>query len=345
MSGTQNTISSLVAQFLRLQKNSLEIINGLNEVAVSTNNTVSIEVLDEQGLPKSANVPSYGYLSGEIQRLDNNIKALAGIGDSSATVRNPDGTYSQVFKYETLKEPPRLTNLNVPSTFGVKDNWFFESFLSPLLYVNVNVTGQIADSADRIVVKRIIANTQNETQKAYFDSELKGRNDFSYDQFLKALSDNGIGYFVDESIEQLPLRTIRYIGGFGVLSYYDDTVSITDQNGATIQEVRRNYKLDKLSYTDTLTNVIDGKSLDVGDRISTQDGSLYQITSIDRDQASIQAKRVSGYQPIQIGANSLTISSTDFGPRYVQVMTKDREYSSKLLMTILISLVRYGQQV
>lgn len=319
MAGTQNTISSLVAQFLRLQKNSLEIINGLNEVAVSTNNTVSIEVLDEQGLPKNANVPSYGYLSGEIQRLDNNIKSLAGIGDSSATVRNPDGTYSQVFKYQTLKEPPRLTNLSVPSTFGVKDNWFFESFLSPLLYVNINVTGQIADSADRIVVKRIIANTQTEAQKSYFDQQLKGRNDLSYDQFIQALSDNGIGYFVDESIEQLPLRTIRYIGGFGVLSYYDDTVSVTDQNGATIQEVRRNYKLDKLSYTDTLTNVIDGKSLDVGDKVATQDGSLYQITSIDRDQASIQAKRVSGYQPIQIGANSLTISSTDFGPRYVQV--------------------------
>ena len=49
MAGTQNTISSLVAQFLRLQRNSLEIINGLNEVAVSTNSTVSIEVLDEQG--------------------------------------------------------------------------------------------------------------------------------------------------------------------------------------------------------------------------------------------------------------------------------------------------------
>jgi hypothetical protein len=319
MSGTQNTISSLVAQFLRLQKNSLEIINGLNEVAVSTNNTVSIEVLDEQGLPKNANVPSYGYLSGEIQRLDNNIKSLAGIGDSSATVRNPDGTYSQIFKYQTLKEPPRLTNLVVPSTFGVKDNWFFESFLSPLLYVNINVTGQIADSDDRIVVKRIIANTQTESQKEYFDQQLKGRNDLSYDQFIQALSDNGIGYFVDESIEQLPLRTIRYIGGFGVLSYYDDTVSVTDQNGATIQEVRRNYKLDKLSYTDTLTNVVDGKSLDVGDKIATQDGSLYQITSIDRDQASVQAKRVSGYQPIQIGANSLTISSTDFGPRYVQV--------------------------
>jgi len=319
MAGTQNSISSLVAQFLRLQKNSLEIINGLNEVAVSTNNTVSIEVLDEQGLPKNANIPSYGFLRGEIQRLDNNIKSLAGIGDTSATVRNPDGTYSQVFKYDILREPRPLTNLGVPSTFGVKDNWFFESFLSPLLYININVTGQISDAADRIVVKRIIANTTTETQKAYFDKELKGRNDLTYDQYIQALSNNGIAYFVDEDIIQLPLRTIRYIGNFSVLSYYDDTVSTTDQNGATVQELRRNYKLDKLNYTDTLTDVKDGKSLNVKDKVATQDGSLYQITSIDRDQASFQAKRVSGYQPIQIGANSLSISSTDFGPRYVQV--------------------------
>jgi hypothetical protein len=62
MAGTQNSISSLLAQFLRLQKNSLEILNGLNEAAVSTNDTVSIEVLDEAGLPKNANIPSYGYL-------------------------------------------------------------------------------------------------------------------------------------------------------------------------------------------------------------------------------------------------------------------------------------------
>jgi len=334
MAGTQNSISSLVAQFLRLQKNSLEIINGLNEVAVSTNNTVSIEVLDEQGLPKNANIPSYGFLRGEIQRLDNNIKSLAGIGDTSATVRNPDGTYSQVFKYDILREPRPLTNLGVPSTFSVKDNWFFESFLSPLLYININVTGQIVDAADRIVVKRIIANTTTETQKAYFDRELKGRNDLTYDQYIQALSDNGIPYFVDEDIIQLPLRTIRYIGNFSVLSYYDDTVSVTDQNGATVQELRRNYKLDKLNYTDTLTDVKDGKSLNVNDQVATQDGSLYQITSIDRDQASFQAKRISGYQPIQIGVNSLSISSTDFGPRFVQVNVGYNERQGVFFKTI-----------
>ena len=319
MAGTQNSISSLVAQFLRLQKNSLEIINGLNEVAVSTNNTVTIEFLDEQGLPKNQNIPSYGFLRGEIQRIDNNIQALAGISESSATVRNPDGTYSQVYKSEPLKEPARLTNLAVPSTFDVKDNWFFESFLTPLLYINVNVTGQVPDAADRIVVKRIIANTTTDVQKNYFDTSLKGRNDLSYNQFIQDLTDNGIGYFVDESIEQLPLRTIRFVGGFSVTGFYDDLVTITDAAGNQFQETRRNYKLDKLTYTDTLSTFVDGRSLNVGDNISTQDGTQYQVTEVNRDQSSIQAKRVSGYQPITIGANTLSISSTDFGPRYAQV--------------------------
>jgi len=334
MAGTQNSISSLVAQFLRLQKNALEVINGLNQVAISTNSTVSIEILDEQGLPQNANIPSYGYIRGEIQRLDNNIKALAGIGETSATVRNPDGTYSQVFKSETLKDPPRLTNLTIPSTFGAKDNWFFESFLSPLLYVNVNVSGQIPDASDRILVKRIIANTQTDAQKEYFDKTLKGRNDLSYDQYLSLLGDGGIGFYVDEDIVALPLRTIRYIGSFGVIGYYDDTVSTTDQSGQTFQEIRRNYKLDKLAYTDTVTGVIDGKILNTGDQISTQDGTLYEVTSVNNDQASIQAKRLTGYQPIELGANTISIASTDFGPRYVQINIGYNERQGVFFKTI-----------
>jgi len=334
MAGTQNSISSLIAQFLRLQKNSLEILNGLNEAAVSVNDSVTIEILDEQGLPKNASIPSYGYLRGEIQRLDNNIKSLAGIGDATSTVRNPDGTYSQVFKVETLKNPPALENLPVPNTFYIKDNWFFESFLSPLLYINVNVTGKISDSADRILVKRIIANTDTDQKRNYFDLNLKGKNDLTYDQFINELTNQGISYFVDEDIISLPLRTIRFIGNFGVVSYYDDVVNVIDSNGNTIQETRRNYKLDTLAYTDTLSNVKDGRTLDLGDKISTTDGTLYQVTSVNKDQASIQAKRVSGYEPIKLGANTLSISSSDFGPRYVQVNVGYNERQGIFFKTI-----------
>lgn len=319
MAATQNSISSLVAQFLRLQKNSIEIINGLNEVATSTSENVQIEVLDENGLPSFANLPGYGYLRSQIQRLDSNIQSLAGLGDSFATVRNPDGTYSQVYKSQPVKDPTPLVNLQVPSTFATRDNWFFESFLSPLLYISIDVTGQIDDSADRIRVKRVIANTETDEQKSYFDQNLKGRNDISEEDFINALDDNGIIYFVDEENIDLPLRTIRNKGNFGVVSFYDDVVTVIDSNGNQTQETRRNYKLTSVNYTDTTTNVVNGKTLTVGDFLLTADGSRYQITSVNIEETSVQLKRTSGYQPVEIGADVLTLLSTQFSPRFVEV--------------------------
>lgn len=318
MAGTQNSISSLVAQFLRLQKNALEIINGLNEVATSTNDTVSIEILDENGNPSNANIPSYGYLRSEISRIDSNIRSLAGI-DNGSTVRNSDGTYSQVFKAEPLKNPPAIQNLQVPSTFASKDNWFFESFLSPLLYVSLDVTGQIQESADRILVKRIIANITSQAQADFFDANLKGRNDITHDDFISELDGAGISYFVDEDTIPLPLRKLRYTGSFGVISFYDDVVSTTDVNGQVVQSTVRNYRLNSLTYTDTTTGVSNGKSLNVGDMVSTQDGSVYLITSVNIDQSSVQLRRQTGYEAVKIGDNTLSIFSNDLGTRTVNV--------------------------
>jgi hypothetical protein len=334
MAGTNNTISSLIAQFLRLQANSLEIINGLNEVATSTNQTVTIQVLDENGLPNTVNIPSYGYMSGEIQRLDNNIRSLAGLSDTFATVRNPDGTYSQVYKYKTLKEPERITNLPVPSTFQVKDNWFFESFLSPLLYVSVNVTGKIPDNTDRVVVKRIIANITNQFQRTIFNSQLNGRNDISHDGFIAALESNGISYFTDESVVDLPLRKIRYVGNFGVTNYIDDSVIEKDAAGNSVQTTVRNYKLTTLTYTDTTSNVTDGEILKNKDVLTTEDGTRYAVVSVNVSDSTVQLRRISGYQTIPLGSNSLTISSTNLGQRYVDVNVGYNERQGVFFKTI-----------
>ena len=319
MSYTQNSISSLVAQFLRLQKNALEIINGLNEVATSTNETVEIQLLDELGFPSTASIPAYGYLRGQIQRLDSNIQALAGLGENFSTIRNADGTYSPIYKAEPLRDPLPLTNLGVPSTFATKENWFFESFLSPLLYVDIDVTGQIPDGADRIVVRRVIANTLTDDQKVFFDDNLGGRNDISESQFISSLDDAGIGYFIDEETIPLPLRQIRYVGYFSVIQIFDSVVSTTDANNQTVQETRRNYKLNTLNYTDTSSNVTDGKTLAVNDYLLTADGSTYQVVSVNVNETTVQLRRSSGYQPVQIGPDTLSFSSTDLGPRFIQV--------------------------
>lgn len=319
MSYTQNSISSLVAQFLRLQKNALEIINGLNEVATSTNDTVEIQLLDELGFPSTASIPAYGYLRGQIQRLDSNIQALAGLGENFSSIRNADGTYTPIFKAEPLRDPLPLTNLSVPNTFATKDNWFFESFLSPLLYVSIDVTGQIPDSADRIVVKRIIANTLTDIQKSFFDQNLSGRNDITEQDFINTLGSAGIGYFIDEETIPLPLRQIRYVGYFSVLQIFDSVVSTTDANNQTVQETRRNYRLNTLNYTDTSSSITDGKTLSVNDFLLTGDGSTYQVVSVDINQTTVQLRRVSGYQPVQIGPDILSFSSSDLGSRFVQV--------------------------
>ena len=316
---TQNSISSLVAQFLRLQKNALEIINGLNQVATSTNDTVEIQLLDEFGFPTTSSIPAYGYLRSQIQRLDSNIEALAGLGQNFSTIKNPDGTYSQIYKVEPLRDPLPLVGLPVPSTFSTKDNWFYESFLSPLLYINVDVTGQIPDAADRILLKRIIANTTTDAQKIYFDQNLKGRNDITESQFINDLTQAGIGYFTDEDTIPLPLRSLRYVGNFSVLSIFDDIVSTTDANNQTVQETRRNYRLNSLNYTDTSSNIQNGKTLAVNDSLLTGEGSMYQIVSVNVDQTTVQLKRTSGYQPVQIGPDTLSFSSGQLGTRYIQV--------------------------
>ena len=319
MSYTQNSISSLVAQFLRLQKNALEIINGLNEVATSTNESVQIQLLDELGFPSTASIPAYGYLRSQIQRLDSNIQALAGLGENFSSIRNPDGTYTPIYKAEPLRDPLPLTNLSVPSTFATKDNWFFESFLSPLLYISIDVTGQIPDGADRILVQRIIANTLTDQQKVYFDTNLKGKNDITQSQFINSLTQAGIGYFIDEDTIPLPLRQIRYAGYFSVLQIFDSVVSTTDANNQTTQETRRNYRLNTINYTDTASNIRDGKTLGVNDYLLTSDGSTYQVVSVNVDQTTVQLRRVSGYQPVQIGPDVLSFSSTNLGSRFIQV--------------------------
>jgi hypothetical protein len=77
MSNTRNSFSSLITQFLRLQKNSLEIINKLNEFATSPSDSVEIEFVKDDSSSENIQIPSYGFLKTEINRLDQNILAIS----------------------------------------------------------------------------------------------------------------------------------------------------------------------------------------------------------------------------------------------------------------------------
>jgi len=318
MSNTKNSFSSLIAQFLRLQKNSLEIINKLNDVATSSKDSVQIEFLMDDNTSENIQIPSYGFLKSEINRIDKNVLALSGLEDTTANIRKSDGTVSKIYQANILKDPLSPGSLQVPGTFQARNNWFFESFLNPLLYVSIDVENQIPVNSENVYVKRIIANTQTDVQKAYFDANLKGRNDITDSDFIDSLKSQGIQYFTDEQINELELRTIRYIGSFGVLRIYDEETQVTE-NGITSTNTVRKYKLTTLRYTDTLATSTDSRTLTKGDTLMTSGGTKYEITSIDTTNQTVSLKRLFGFEAIKIGDNSLTIYSNVLSDRMVDV--------------------------
>jgi len=318
MSNTKNSFSSLIAQFLRLQKNSLEIINKLNDVTTSPRDSVEIEFLKDDNTSENIQVPSIGYLKSEINRLNDNIQTLSGLGDSKANIRNPDGTVSKIYQANILKDPSSPSSLQVPSTFQARNNWFFESFLNPLLYIQIDVENQIPDNSEKVYVKRIIASTQTDVQKQYFDNNLKGRNDLSDSDFISSLESQGITYFIDEQINELELRSVRYIGSFGVLRIYDEEIQVT-QNDITTTDTVRKYKLNTLKYTDTLSDTTNSRTLAKGDLLITPGGTKYEINSIDVSSQTIILKRLFGFESIQIGDAALSIYSNVLSNRTVDV--------------------------
>lgn len=318
MSNTKNSFSSLIAQFLRLQKNSLEIINKLNDVATSSKDSVEIEFLMDDNTSENIQIPSYGFLKSEINRIDKNVLALSGLEDTTANIRKSDGTVSKIYQANILKDPTSPGSLQVPGTFQARNNWFFESFLNPLLYVSIDVENQIPANSEKVYVKRIIANAQTDVQKAYFDSNLKGRNDITDSDYTASLKSQGIQYFTDEQINELELRTIRYIGSFGVLRIFDEETQVTE-NGITSTNTVRKYKLNTLRYTDTLATSTDSRTLTKGDTLITSGGTKYEITSIDTTNQTIVLKRLFGFDAIQIGDSSLTIYSNVLSDRTVDV--------------------------
>lgn len=318
MSNTKNSFSSLIAQFLRLQKNSLEIINKLNDVATSPKDSVEIEFLMDDNTSENIQIPSYGFLKSEINRLDQNILALSGMEDNTANIRKSDGTVAKIYQATVLKDPNSPTSLQVPNTFQARNNWFFESFLNPLLYIAIDVENQIPSNSEKVLVKRIIANTQSDVQKQYFDANIKGRNDLSDQDYIAALQSQGIQYFIDEQINDLELRTIRYTGTFGVLRIFDEETQVTE-NGITTTTTVRKYKLNTFRYNDTLATTTNSRTLAKGDQFVTPGGTKYEITSIDYSDYTVSLRRLFGFEAIQIGDNSLSIFSSTLSNRLVEV--------------------------
>jgi hypothetical protein len=235
----------------------MEIVGKLSQVTSSTAESISIQLENLDGTTQSYEVPGIGFIKNEIARVDKNFNTLVGQDGADVTVRMPDGSFKKIVQTTLFKEPKEIGTLLVPSTFNRKNNWFFESFLNPLLYVSFDITNYVQYDTQQVSYKRIIVNADTDEKKQYFDNSLKGKNDIDYDTLLNDLFSRKITYFIDEDIANLPISIARYSGSFDVISYRDESIGEIQPNGSTIQTKVRKYMLNTLKYSDNLQNYKD----------------------------------------------------------------------------------------
>ncbi len=308
---SQNNLSELLSKLLTLNKNSIESFSKVNEAITSDSESVTISIENPDGKTDTFTIPSFGYLKNAIERLNNNIDTVANIKGGGSTVRLSDGTYRKVLTSKLPSEAPSITKMNSVNSFKVKSNWFFENMMNPLLCVTIDLTGQIPETTENVVVKRYILDTDTDRKITFFENEFERKPDINYNDFLQKIVDNGIGYVLDEETVALPPRSRRYDGKFSVIKITNDTYTELI-NGASVTKTRKLIKLDTLAYTDNLSGYPNTMQLAVGDSLEVNTipaDTRYIVKQIDTSTNTVVLELVEGFRSVKIGADYFKISS------------------------------------
>ncbi len=305
-----NSISQLLEQFIELYNNSLSTFEKTNEAITTDKETVAIDLYDpKKGSIKTIQIPSFGFLKREIDRLSGNLDALSGNTSTTANVRLKDGSFRRVLTSKLQGPAPTITNLAAPTSFKTKLNDFFEDFLNPLLIVSLDVSGQIPTSTEKAYIERYIFDSSDTNSVQAFNSNYKGNNNIDYSTFISDLAQNNYAYKIDASTIDMPTRSMTYYGDFDVLGI--DTAEKTQVvDGVTQTSTVRLFTLNQLTYSDSSKTLQETETLKVGDFLVVNSGNYatrYKITALNTDTLQAELDLIEGSEPIRIGAGQLKI--------------------------------------
>lgn len=318
---TNNSLSTLMHDLIKLTNNNLSVINALSTLTASKKNTVELKLTDENNDLISVLLPSYNAIQNHIDRLDINVKNLSNIsGDSRALLTLPDGSQRTILTNRLKTEAANITSLNSPNEFHTKDNWFFESFLDPMMFIRYDVTSQVDPSTERVMIRRYILNTTTKDQKNLFNEKFKNISSIEHSEFLNKLMEYGITYYTDESTEDIPPRTKRFYGNFSVSKTFSGTET-TDIADERIEQNVLKVRLDKLTYSDRNSEFTDTRQLSIGDSlvVNKNYNTRYTITNIDTGKNTISLRLLEGFEPIVVGDGELSYYNEQDIRTYVDV--------------------------
>jgi hypothetical protein len=325
---TKYSLTTLLNNLLKLQNNGYQIITKLSDVVSSNADVVEVDVMDGSGIIQKVYVPSYGSIKNQLVKLENDIKSISGIGDTSSSVQLSDGSFRKILISTLQKEAADIKAMQLPTNFSKKENWFFESFMNPLLYVSFDLTNQIKFETEKIEVARYILNLDSDEKLRIFNEKFFRKSDIKFQEFVKTLLDSDIKFFLDKDMIDMPARTLRFSGNFTVTNVFDDTISET-VNNSTVQKRVLRVKLDKLTYDDNQSNYLGTQQLKIGDSLvvnSERNNTRYEIVNIEPSTRTISVRLIEGFDPILIGSNVLSFYGEDLATVNAEVAIGFNEY-------------------
>jgi len=307
----KHTLSALLAELGVDISNMQEFLNKLSQILSTNSDTVTITQKQQDGTTVQHLVPSFGYLSGKIDNIESKFNSLLSANSNEIGVRDENG----VLKKFELKDVSTLVSelnqvatisLSAPNQFGYKANWFFESFLNPLIFVKSDVSALLTNDIDKFEVKRVIMTTNTNAATEFFDQNYKGQTNIAENQFITDLVTRGFSYFEDTNIIDLPPAVNAVRGSFDVIKILEDTQTELISGDVLSRSVRK-YKLNTIRYMQTVGPTTVEKTLEAGDILITNDGSEYQVDSVDKKLKTIILNRIFGEGSIAQGANVLNL--------------------------------------
>lgn len=309
MSQTNNSISDVLKEMVRISNNNFNLLNSLNFAFNSNLENVEVSYFDQFDNLIKFKVPGFNFLKNEIKRIDDILNKLQG-KDSRVFLRNSDGTTSQVFKYSLNSQIPVLNNLGVPKFFSTKNNFIFDNFLSPQIVVKVDVNKFLNSNGfvgffKTILVRKIILDLNNDSKLNWFENNIKNRSDIDFADLLKQIVENGVEIVFDDEMQRIEPSVFKFFGSFDVIDIKTVDAVVDGQNTK-----KKKYILNSLKYSNVENSFRNSETLKIGDRLIYKN-SIFLIEGVDLSDNGVFLKQISGIDVIKISSQELFIFSSD----------------------------------
>lgn len=345
-----NSLNDSSAQMMRNNQNTIELLTKLDQSLNSNESYVSAKTVDAKGNEVISQIPTIGYFKQQLDQVIKTIQSMAGLDGNSSAIQIAENSFKRIITSDLNTEPNPIPQLPSVSTFKTDPNWIFDSFLNPMISVELDLTNKIDLNTRTILSKRFIIkfeevvsfdennnevvelSTNGALRKAEFDSKYKGKSDINMVEFITWLDSPGLlnstdDNLIDQDKFKLEPNRLQYKGNFTIQNTELDTIN-----------KKLWYVLDSLTYYDVSDPAATPKPIDlkIGDLIKINpsvsgqtSATVYKVVEISTITSDLRVRfeQVFGSEPIPIRINAISIYSEVIPQKYVKISVGFDEYS------------------